>query len=252
MGVTGYSDADFTDEIVGMMRGATYLVADWLFYGAFLGNIDAVFAPVWALERVPALHYDARRSDYAGRLDLRLGHIGAYTHDVLGLPTQTAQSLAASALFCNMNPFGTGGSYLGRSAEQRAAVILWDIARCTYVGGCGYGRHGGSQFEGAISALYAGHAGYVRCAAGAGPTDLVDGTQYGLRGGATYVCIAELVTGMADACMHQQTLEGSFLAASTPIFASKYSLCSVFQDLQNELAEFSKICKIIMFKILQN
>ena len=35
-----------------------------------------------------------------------------------------------------------------------------------------------------------------------------------------------------------QTLEGSFSAVSTPIFATKYSFCKIFQDLQNELAEF--------------
>ena len=34
-------------------------------------------------------------------------------------------------------------------------------------------------------------------------------------------------------------LEGSFSAVSTPSFATKYSFCSVFQDLQNELAEFA-------------
>ena len=51
-----------------------------------------------------------------------------------------------------------------------------------------------------------------------------------------------------------QTLEGSFSAVSKQNFATKYSFCSVFLDLQNELAEFSKfwqhfakklqICKI--------
>ena len=40
-----------------------------------------------------------------------------------------------------------------------------------------------------------------------------------------------------------QTLEGSFSAVSTPIFATKYSFCSIFRDLQNELAEFSKFGK---------
>ena len=32
---------------------------------------------------------------------------------------------------------------------------------------------------------------------------------------------------------NHQTLEGSFSAVSTPIFASKYSFCSVFRDLQD-------------------
>jgi hypothetical protein len=30
-----------------------------------------------------------------------------------------------------------------------------------------------------------------------------------------------------------QALEGSFSAVSTPIFASKYSFCSIFRDLQD-------------------
>ena len=46
--------------------------------------------------------------------------------------------------------------------------------------------------------------------------------------------------GVGGACLPRQTLEGSFSAVSTPIFAIKYSFCSIFQDLQNELAEFSK------------
>ena len=48
-------------------------------------------------------------------------------------------------------------------------------------------------------------------------------------------------------CRHRATthhsFRGSFSAVSTPIFATKYSFCSIFQDLQNELAEFSKMCK---------
>ena len=32
---------------------------------------------------------------------------------------------------------------------------------------------------------------------------------------------------------NHETLEGSFSAVSTPIFASKYSFCSVFRDLQD-------------------
>ena len=36
------------------------------------------------------------------------------------------------------------------------------------------------------------------------------------------------------------SFRGSFSAVSTPILATKYSFCSIFQDLQNELAEFSK------------
>ena len=35
----------------------------------------------------------------------------------------------------------------------------------------------------------------------------------------------------------------SFSAASTPIFAAKYSSCSIFRDLENELAEFSEFAK---------
>ena len=42
-----------------------------------------------------------------------------------------------------------------------------------------------------------------------------------------------------------QISDGPFSAVSKPIFATKYSFCSVFQDLQNELAEFSK--KIMQF-----
>ena len=38
-----------------------------------------------------------------------------------------------------------------------------------------------------------------------------------------------------------RSLEGSFSAGSTPIFASKYSFCSIFRDLQNYLAKFSKV-----------
>ena len=37
---------------------------------------------------------------------------------------------------------------------------------------------------------------------------------------------------------------GPFSAVSTPIFASKYSFFSIFRDLQNDLIEFSKFCKI--------
>ena len=36
------------------------------------------------------------------------------------------------------------------------------------------------------------------------------------------------------------TLEGSFSAVSTPIFASKYAFCRNFQNLQNHLADFLK------------
>ena len=45
------------------------------------------------------------------------------------------------------------------------------------------------------------------------------------------------------------SFRGSFSAASTPIFATKYSFCSIFRDLQNELAEFSKSCKNFQKKI---
>ena len=37
---------------------------------------------------------------------------------------------------------------------------------------------------------------------------------------------------------------GSFSAVSTPIFAIKYSFCSIFRDLQNDLAEFSNFFEI--------
>ena len=36
----------------------------------------------------------------------------------------------------------------------------------------------------------------------------------------------------------------SFSAVSTPILATKYAFFSVFRDLQNDLADFCKICKI--------
>ena len=38
---------------------------------------------------------------------------------------------------------------------------------------------------------------------------------------------------------------GSFSAVSKRNFASKYAFCSIFQNLQNYLAEFSKSCKIL-------
>ena len=41
-----------------------------------------------------------------------------------------------------------------------------------------------------------------------------------------------------------QTLQGSFSAVSTPIFTTKYSFFSIFRDLQDFLAEFSKFVKI--------
>ena len=37
---------------------------------------------------------------------------------------------------------------------------------------------------------------------------------------------------------------GSFSAVSAPIFASKYTFYSIFLDLQDYLAEFSKIAKL--------
>ena len=47
-------------------------------------------------------------------------------------------------------------------------------------------------------------------------------------------------------------MKGSFSAVSTPISATRHSFCRVFQDLQNELAEFSKkIAKFVNFKFLQ-
>ena len=39
--------------------------------------------------------------------------------------------------------------------------------------------------------------------------------------------------GVGTACLLRQTLESSFSAVSTPIFATKYSFCRVFQDLQD-------------------
>ena len=42
----------------------------------------------------------------------------------------------------------------------------------------------------------------------------------------------------------------SFSAVSTPIFASKYAFCSIFQNLPNYLAEFFEICQIL--QILQH
>ena len=40
-------------------------------------------------------------------------------------------------------------------------------------------------------------------------------------------------------------LESPFSAGSRPIFAIKYSFCSIFRDLQNYLAKFSKLFKIL-------
>ena len=40
------------------------------------------------------------------------------------------------------------------------------------------------------------------------------------------------------------SFRGSFSAVSTPMFTTKYAFCSIFQNLQNYLAEFSKSCKI--------
>ena len=37
----------------------------------------------------------------------------------------------------------------------------------------------------------------------------------------------------------------SFSALATPILASKYAFFSIFRDLQNNLAEFTKFCKIV-------
>ena len=45
---------------------------------------------------------------------------------------------------------------------------------------------------------------------------------------------AELMTGVGYriASMHRQTLDDSFWAASTPIFATRYSFFSIYRDLQ--------------------
>ena len=48
---------------------------------------------------------------------------------------------------------------------------------------------------------------------------------------------------------NHQTLEGSFSAVSTPIFASKYSFCSVFRNLQDchtfAPLEAQNLCKFL-------
>ena len=49
---------------------------------------------------------------------------------------------------------------------------------------------------------------------------------------------------------NDQTLEGSFSAVSTPIFATKYSFCSVFRDLQ-DFQSFAPIVIEIFRKNLQ-
>ena len=53
----------------------------------------------------------------------------------------------------------------------------------------------------------------------------------------------------------RETLEGSFSAVSTPIFATKYSFCSIFRDLQ-DLQTFAPLhfqnLLIFFLKILQN
>ena len=46
-----------------------------------------------------------------------------------------------------------------------------------------------------------------------------------------------------DRATTHHSFRGPFSAVSTPIFATKYSFCSIFRDLQNELAEFSKFCQ---------
>ena len=43
--------------------------------------------------------------------------------------------------------------------------------------------------------------------------------------------------------LRDRNFHGSFSAVSTPILAIKYSFCSIFRDLQNELGEFSKFFK---------
>ena len=60
---------------------------------------------------------------------------------------------------------------------------------------------------------------------------------------------------------NHQTLEGSFSVVSTPIFASKYSFCSVFRNLQDchtfapleiqNLRKFSSNFFIFLLKFLQ-
>ena len=45
-----------------------------------------------------------------------------------------------------------------------------------------------------------------------------------------------------------EPVDGPFAGGSTPIFATKYSFCSILRDLQNELAEFSKFGKKISEK----
>ena len=59
--------------------------------------------------------------------------------------------------------------------------------------------------------------------------------------------VADCAIASAGLARANRSLEGSFSAGSTPIFASKYAFCSIFRDLQNYLAKFSKV-----FKILQN
>ena len=58
---------------------------------------------------------------------------------------------------------------------------------------------------------------------------------------------ARISTKSAPESRHRATthhsFRGPFSAASTPIFATKYSFCSILRDLQNELAQFSKFCK---------
>ena len=67
---------------------------------------------------------------------------------------------------------------------------------------------------------------------------------------------ADLRAGSQPRCRepHHHSFRSSFSAGSTPIFASKYAFCSIFQNLQEYhlLASKFKKCRQIFCKISQN
>ena len=56
-------------------------------------------------------------------------------------------------------------------------------------------------------------------------------------------CFTSTSAHSARRATTHHSFRGPFSDASTSMFATKYSFCSIFRDLQNELAEFSKFCR---------
>ena len=55
---------------------------------------------------------------------------------------------------------------------------------------------------------------------------------------------SDCASGVTSATTHH-SFGGSFSAGSTPIFASKYAFCSIFQNLQENHLLASKFCKFL-------